>query len=405
MSPPLINAPPDRFTRLEQVGERDGHLIFRVAAVAEEAFTAIVGELLAIDPESRAADFQSEFAVRTSAGIALAGVGPLHGRPKGGGGGLTLRPAWRDNAQTDIPLSPAQFTAACIGRRVSASDAPNHVSVPETHWLEIDRGRADEERREADRIGARLAAARAAGWRAPPVNGQLGESQPRQPPNFRGPEGSCDIDKITRKLLDTGRIKNALLPGAEDATSIFVHVRAMALGFGEVAYEIAKGRAEEWPQVKADRRQIKDNLRSIIDKLEGYLGYIDTDDRHLFLDFAAPVPSEEEFSFIAILNTADEALDEAQLQAKSLISSIQYLEKTLNEPIYNRDGRKDHLANEFVNQMASSWRILTSETPGRTGNGLFEEYVRSAWAMIGWNARPLGHFAKRIEAGVHLNGG
>ncbi|MFB0488646.1 hypothetical protein ABIE45_001232 [Methylobacterium sp. OAE515] len=404
MSPLPINVPPDRFTRLEQVGERDGRLIFRVATVAEEAFTVTVGELLTIDPESRAADFQSEFAVRTSAGIALAGVGPLHGRPKDRGGGLTLRSAWRDNAQADIPLSPAQFAAACIGRHVSASDAPSHEAVPETLWLEIDRARADEERREADRAGARLAAARAAGWRAPLVSGHLGESPPRKPLNFRGPEGSCDIDKITRKLLEAGRVINALLPD-EDATSLFVHVRAMALGFGEVAYKIAKERAEAWPQVKADRRQINDHLRSIIENLEGFLDHVDHDDARLFLDFTAPIPDNEDHPVDLILGNAERALMRARKRAKCLIASIKYLETTLHEPIYGRDSRKDHLANEFVDQMASSWRLLTSETPGRTGNGLFEEYVRSAWLMMGWEARPHGHFAKRIEAGVHLNGG
>ncbi|WP_156635655.1 hypothetical protein [Methylobacterium sp. Leaf123] len=354
MRPSPINVPPDRFTRLEQVDERDGRLIFRVSALAVEAFTASVGDLVEVDPNSRAADFQSEFAVLTSAGVVLAGLGPLHGRPRDGGSGLTLRPKWRDDADIDELLSPAQFAQACIGRRVEAAEASAREPISEELWAEIDRARADEQRLDADRDGARLAAARAAGWRAPPVNNHLSESPPREPTNLHGPEGTFDIDRITRKLLDAGRIKNAFAHRTGNATSTFVQVRAMVWGSAGLAYKLAKARAEEWPQAKADRRQINENLRSIAGELEGFLRHIGIGDAGLFIDFDASVPEDEDRPLHFLLHAAEDDVAKAQAQAKSLLKTIQHLERTFQEPESSRDGRKDHLASEFVKEIASA---------------------------------------------------
>ncbi|MBA1157964.1 hypothetical protein [Microvirga mediterraneensis] len=264
------------------------------------------------------------------------------------------------------------------------------IKEEEDAWLE--------EERQADEAAIK------AKYRTRPIAGRYAPIEFTAPDLSRdqlhAPEGSCNLDAITRKLLNQGRICNMHL-----AENPFACVRSYVLSFANTALEITRLRSEIWPAQRRTAELIATRVDEMLQGMSDFLEHVRYEDTGYFIsqEELDSDPSEEKEGATAV---AESRLGDAREAVQLAICKLQAFRKPFRDEQPGHNGRKDVLVHEFLRGMAIAWYLLTSETAGKTGNGLFVGFCVSGWKLAGWpydsDADLRSRFAKRIERGVHL---
>jgi hypothetical protein len=148
---------------------------------------------------------------------------------------------------------------------------------------------------------------------------------------------------------------------------------------------------------------IGSRLDQIIEGLDGFTKHIELEDAPFFIGVGEPPAEDDEEPYKWELAAAERAVDEALERARDTRAKLSALREAARPVTYKNDGATDVLAAQFLAWMSVGWHVLTGETPGKSGNGLFHEFCRAAWQMVGWEMpKEAKYFSSRIERGIHL---